>query len=331
MSATEWTEKQTNEVMKKVIRQAEVSRIARLIQHRLALATFKTQNGWQNLTLDAIEPKIDEDLKRKRTRSSELSPGPESSLFHNDLDWMRRNRQPAPESRPSSSASSVGPLPIFHSSRKRSHNSDYTTDAPGTKRHRSRKDGTGNDRRIQSSPGYYDAVSTSSSHQTQRQPRQQQPTFHSSPPRTPPRRMLKPLRPGTKPNGEAEGADLLLYLATSPSPATAAIPKSRFIPTTPPSTSSALPSSMMHTPGAPQTPHTGFNFADFVNITPSPAPALIAHAGRGTPIANARRRLDFDHMQSSRSPIKVPGNSNKTPLRSAPTGLGMELGGELVS
>lgn len=302
-------------------------KVARILQNRLALATVKAQNGWANLTLDAIEPKIDEDLKRKRARSSEKSPAPDTFFNGNsDLEWLRQNRGPvsAGIERPRSQASdSVGPLPSFpRTARKRTRNpAEYSTSAESAvKRQRARKDGTS--RQIQSSPGYYDEENQQhSTTENTNTNRRYEPTFHSSPPRTPPRRMLKSTRPG-KNTGE-EGADLLLYLATSPSPATAAMPKHRFIPTTPPSTSSALPSSMMHTPGAPQTPHGGFDISQFINITPSPFTAP-AHAGRGTPIANARRRLDFDHLAASRSPV-----STKTPLR--PAGIGMELGGELVS
>lgn len=132
---------------------------------------------------------------------------------------------------------------------------------------------------------------------------------HSSPPRTPPmqtrslaaRRSKDNMRtPGGK-TGE-EGADLLLYLAASPSPAVAS--KTRMDPpSTPPPKSSKLdlPSSMMMTPGGgnlfPNTPGQGFDFADFVNITPSPAqkpwktPVTISAR---TPLSVARRRLTFD-------------------------------------
>ncbi|KAF8536043.1 hypothetical protein BDD12DRAFT_891146 [Trichophaea hybrida] len=311
MAAKQWTEKQTKEVMKKVIRRAEVSRIARLLQHRLALANVKAQHGWENLTLDAIEPKVEEDLKRKRQKTSQdNSPSPQKSMFsEGDLENLRRNRPPSQE-RPSSQTSDIGPLPSFPTSRKRARNSSDLNTPASNKRPRTRKENNG--RMIQSSPGYYEFNDTTCYGQ------KFQPTFHSSPPRTPPRRMMKPI--GRDKNTGEEGADLLLYLATSPSPASAAMPRTRYIPTTPPSRSSALPSSMMSTPGCPQTPQTGFNFADFVNITPSPAQGAFGPVGRGTPIANARKRLNFDQL--------VPP-SGSPPARNP--GLGMELGGDLVS
>jgi hypothetical protein len=104
-----------------------------------------------------------------------------------------------------------------------------------------------------------------------------------------------------------EGADLLLYLAASPSPANP--PKIRMDPpSTPPPKNNklALPSSMMTTPGGgnpyPATPGLGFDFAEFLHMTPSPAqkpwktPAT--HTGGKTPRSAARRRLTFDDTPS---------------------------------
>ncbi|KAG0633678.1 hypothetical protein HOY80DRAFT_595586 [Tuber brumale] len=312
-----WTEKQTKEVIRKVIRRAEVSRIARLLQHRLALANFKTKNGWENLTLDTIEPKVEEDLRRKRQRGSqEKSPSPGTSFFsEGDLEWLRKNKTNVQQKRRGSQSSGIGPLPNFRNSRKRVRTSSSAEfQQPSSKRRQSWKD---QGRTVQSSPGYrYGAGEGKDGLEH---------GFHSSPPRTPPRRIAKPGN-ANKPAGD-RGADLLIYLATSPSPA-GVMPKAKFTPTTPPSNSSALPSSVMGTPGAPQTPQTGFNFADFVNITPSPAQGAWGSvgAGRGTPIANARKRLNFDQLHPpTGSPSVSAGNSRHT------AGLGMELGGELVS
>jgi len=300
-----------------------VSRIARLLQHRLALASVKTQHGWENLTLDAIEPKVDEDLKRKRQRTSqENTPSPQQPPMFSDGDlaWLRKNRRPANiDDRPSSQASDVGPLPMFNNPRKRGRaaTADFGTPA-SNERQRSQQESHG--RMIQSSPGYqHDAGDISHAGH------KRLPTFHSSPPRTPPRRRkfqpsFHSSPPKTPPRRMKEGADLLLYLATSPSPAAAAMPRTRYVPTTPPSRSSALPSSTMSTPGCPQTPQTKFNFADFVNITPSPAQAAFGPAGRGTPIAKAQRRLNFDQLAPP---------SGSPPSR--PAGLEVALGGNLVS
>jgi hypothetical protein len=129
----------------------------------------------------------------------------------------------------------------------------------------------------------------------------------ASPPSTPPMRSRSLLQRRSKEKLNAskeEGADLLLYLAASPSPAVKS--KSRMEPpsTPPPRKDLGLPSSMMTTPGGaggnnllfPATPGQPFDFSDFVNITPSPAqkPWKTPVALARTPLSVARRRLTFD-------------------------------------
>ena len=164
-------------------------------------------------------------------------------------------------------------------------------------------------------------------------------SIHGSPPRTPP-----PTRPRGSRHRKAnatgeEGADLLLLLANSPSPAIPIAKAQAFPPSTPPSNYAALPSSMMATPGGTNlfggysTPgQTPFNFADFVNITPSPAQGAFGNRTPGlvkTPLAakEARRKLNFETLVP---PSGSPTVSN-VGRGSVNTGLGMELGGELVS
>lgn len=166
--------------------------------------------------------------------------------------------------------------------------------------------------------------------------------IRSSPPRTPsPPRNRGSLGRRKDKSGKLgeEGADLLLYLATSPSPANPT--RARMAPpSTPPPKSLALPSSMMTTPGGggsllagfggPVTPSQGFDFSDFVNITPSPAQSAWPKTPRTakTPLTVARRRLTFDNYNPpGSSPNMRDGNSSSTKH----TGLGMQLGGDLIS
>lgn len=136
----------------------------------------------------------------------------------------------------------------------------------------------------------------------------------SSPPRTPPmrsrplntRRSRDKLLPAADANPEPpktgeEGADLLLYLAASPSPAVGSRRGMDPPSTPPPRHAAGLPSSAMVTPGGsnmfPNTPGQGFDFSDFVNITPSPAQKpwkTPASLSARTPLSVARRRLTFD-------------------------------------
>ena len=176
--------------------------------------------------------------------------------------------------------------------------------------------------------------------------------INSSPPCTPPpggnrhtrflSRSSHDVTMSRTPKTGEEGADLLLYLATSPSPAhPSGNQKTRvYAPSTPPTKQTPLPSSMMSTPGGGgnnllafgmATPSQNFNFADFVNITPSPAQAPWSRtpvAPNRTPLAarEARRKLNF-------SPLLPPGASPGLggTERSKENGLGMELGGELVN
>lgn len=161
--------------------------------------------------------------------------------------------------------------------------------------------------------------------------------FNSSPPCTPPPTRSRSLRNHKgNPSGDEKGADLLLYLATSPSPAPGRLNHRIFPPSTPPSNIGVLPSSMMLTPGGGSymaglsTPGQQFNFADFVNVTPSPAQGAFGCRTPGlakTPLAakEARRRLNFDSL------VPPGGSPNMGTTGRKDAGLGMELGGELVS
>lgn len=142
-------------------------------------------------------------------------------------------------------------------------------------------------------------------------------TMRSSPPTTPPsrnrgllarhnkERSFSGINAAKAGDGGVEGADLLLYLAASPSPAVPSTKTRMEPPSTPPSRVNrdlALPSSHMTTPGGgnlfPNTPGQGFDFSDFVNITPSPAQKLwktpVSLSTAKTPRSIARRRLTFD-------------------------------------
>ncbi|KAJ5683741.1 uncharacterized protein N7477_000086 [Penicillium maclennaniae] len=138
----------------------------------------------------------------------------------------------------------------------------------------------------------------------------------SSPPRTPPPKHSR-LSRTDRPSQHEDGADLLLYLANSPTPARVARGSQvhGFPPSTPPSQHAVLPS---------MTPNQNFNFADFVNVTPSPAQQAWGGRTPGpsrTPLAakDARKRLNFDSL--------VPPTSAASPRKER--GLALQLGGEL--
>ncbi|XHF97686.1 hypothetical protein AWENTII_001271 [Aspergillus wentii] len=155
----------------------------------------------------------------------------------------------------------------------------------------------------------------------------------SSPPRTPPPRHARLARNERTLQNE-DGADLLLYLANSPTPARiSSMAQAReFPPSTPPSQHAVLPSLTPNTGAGGAFPNFGtpgqqFNFADFVNVTPSPAqPAWGGRTPGGpsrTPLASrdARKRLNFDNL--------VPPSAESPRNRGREAGLALQLGGEL--
>ncbi|KAJ5727497.1 hypothetical protein N7493_005317 [Penicillium malachiteum] len=143
----------------------------------------------------------------------------------------------------------------------------------------------------------------------------------SSPPRTPPPKHAR--LPRTDREGGDDGADLLLYLANSPTPARVAAGSHSHIfpPSTPPSQHAVMASL---TPNL-GTPGQQFNFADFVNVTPSPAQPAWGSRTPGNPartpltVKDARKRLNFDAL--------VPPSAS--PRMRKEGGLALQLGGEL--
>ncbi|OJD27247.1 hypothetical protein ACJ73_01368 [Blastomyces percursus] len=156
----------------------------------------------------------------------------------------------------------------------------------------------------------------------------------SSPPRTPPpNRNLTARNSREVDNGE-DGADLLLFLANSPTPANfrgRANPRD-FPPSTPPGRQAVLPS-LTTTPGGGVTanfgtPNQQFNFADFVNVTPSPAqlpwggqtPGTLSRTPR--PPKELRKRLNFDSLAS---PLTGSPSTTREKRGALPLQLGEEL------
>lgn len=346
--------KQPEEVVDSVLKRAEVSKIARHLQSRLALAQFKAKHGWEDLTLDTIEPKVEEELRRRRT--VEVDGHSDSSSSVSDMPYPTKMLMSSPLKAPlfsdavNSSSGSSG-------HRKRTYMASFDAAAAGaiasspSKRFRAsptaHKSFSGqpnwkeNHQLAQSSPikprrQQHFTTSTGpnvSFFQTRRMTNDlASPNFaapsddeddllpahsfnasavQSSPPRTPPMQSRSLNRRGkeNKPNGKSgeEGADLLLYLAASPSPAVKSTRTHLEVPTTPPQQKSSakgldLPSSMMTTPGGgnlfPATPGQGFDFSDFVNISPSPMQkpwkTPVALSVARTPLSVARRRLTFE-------------------------------------
>lgn len=363
--------------------------MTRTLQNRLALANVKIKNGWESLSLDAIEPVVDVELKRKRPGSSNETMSDVSSV-------SERFYQPGVLD------SSPLAAPIFSEDIRRSGSRSGSSHSqnkrprfdrtvyPASSNHTRNKVRTSvnastswkNSFQLpESSPVYHrrharfgrthvpnlSFVSETSTVADPPSPLLSEDDdedlpitsfqinkshFRSSPPRaprTPPPDVARSARlrqsgfnaAGAAREGKTgeEDANLLMYLATSPTPARGGKAKEMMAPSTPPK-QTPLPSSMMSTPGggAPfagfglATPSTNLNFAEFLNMTPSPA--QVNGSWNRTPIAGktpaaareARRRLNFDNL------VPPTGESSHMGGRIVKVeGLGMDLGGELVS
>ncbi|KAK9237439.1 hypothetical protein V1525DRAFT_161983 [Lipomyces kononenkoae] len=184
----------------------------------------------------------------------------------------------------------------------------------------------------------------------------------TSPPRTPPRRTFSVADndgkgtlngnadPGFPRTGE-EGADLLMFLATSPSPAQrssfvgtplhhnqSSVLNSSALLATPPSNQRngggipfGTPLLNGSTSAAPQTPSQGFNFSDYVNNIFTPSPAQVPWHNRTPTITPARRRLNFDQLAAAEnSPSHGASGTSSTTNASSNSYSVMEVGGSLL-
>lgn len=333
--------------------------MTRALQDRLALANVKIQNGWENLSLDAIEPQVEERLRRRKrpassndtisdtasTTSSRLhsSAGLASSpitepLFSDEYQrsggsvYRHKRIRPTEVSNPTVTAAVTGRRTRGAAQRQNTwkKNQGLAVSSP-IKALRSSPIKHSNTRSARYPSHQVSHLSFISEGSTiadephspefseeddadlpvtsfiNRSFRMGSSRITSSPPHTPPSnrqtRMSNKVQniawsrtPRT--GGGDDGADLLMYLATSPSPAighsrSARQPVLQAPPTTPPCKSTPLPSSHM-TPGMTgngflggfSTPGTTpFDFGDFVTFTPTPG-------------ASARRKLNFDPLPS---------------------------------
>ncbi|KAK4988655.1 hypothetical protein LTR66_007261 [Elasticomyces elasticus] len=390
MSGQEYVD-QPSEVASKVLRRAKVSKMTRALQNRLALANVKIKHGWENLSIDTIEPQIEQQLKRKRPalHHDTISVSDTCSTISTDRYHPFGGYPLSPIAAPrftDGPGSSGG-----GHSRKRMRGPDVAKH-PASSTHTRNKVRSSNGFQTswkseyklpESSPAYHSRhVRFPSSHVSHLSFISEGSTvpdeppspllsedddddlpvnsFHvggsnvrSSPPCTPPSGVARSARLRNSravdiswsqtPKTGAEDTGFLHFLADSPSPAKPRTPARAAAPSTPPSKATPLPSSMMSTPGGgggaaslgfgPNTPSNNFNFADFVNVTPSPAQGSwnrTPRAAAKTPVTarEARRKLNFDTLLPPPPPTSNSGLAVTSAGRDA--GLGMQLGGELA-
>ncbi|KAH0369896.1 hypothetical protein KCU65_g3047, partial [Aureobasidium melanogenum] len=338
-----------NDVANRVMRRLEVSKMTRALQDRLALANVKIKNGWENLSIDTIEPHIDQQLKRKRTASSindsySDTSSSVSSRFHS-IGGMASSPLTAPifsDDMPRLGSSHSSVHGSTHSSKRPRFADVHKYPASSSQTGRKTRSALAvqswkrSHRLPESSPAYHNrtAVFPSTLHVPKLSFISEGSSFiddapspelsedddtdlpvhsfnvdsdlyniQSSPPKTPP-----PQHRFSRTSKD----DGMFGLHGSPTPANGINSARVIAPSTPPSKTTPLPSSMMHTPGgsnglfgfALSTPsNTNFNFADFCNVTPSPA--QVNWAANKSPLSarEPHRKLNFDGLlQPSSSP-----------------------------
>ncbi|KAL8690500.1 MAG: hypothetical protein Q9224_004394, partial [Gallowayella concinna] len=265
--------------------------MARKLHDRLALASYKTQHGLDNLTPKFLEAHLESTLKRRHTASSVATSDDSSSTASDQIFFSSR-----PASSPHTAAifsddirTSVAARPF---DKKSAHKPSYTlpnTFRASRKRSRtqsmapplvdaSRASWKSSHNLPQSSPGFHahshfpvsHAANLSFTSEVSTIPNTPpfasasdddaseslDPPFHmasshfrSSPPCTPPPTRSRKSRSHKRNAAGEEGAELLMHLATSPSPANQGLNHKLHPPSTPPSNPQALPSSMMSSSG----------------------------------------------------------------------------------
>ncbi|KAK8069308.1 nrm1-like protein [Apiospora phragmitis] len=304
--------------------------IARRLQGRLALAHFKTKHGWEDLTLDTLEPKLDEE-RRKRTYDGDVLS--DSSSSTSELPYPTRTLMSSPLKAPLFS-DAIGSSNGSTGHRKRTYMASFDMDmalSSPAKRYRSsptahksfhvgQNNWKSHRQLIQSSPikprrQQHFTTSTGPNVSFFQGARRisvdlASPNFAAPPRMT--RRTSSRLTPSSS-NLTIRHRRERRLCATDLSMAEIRIGTRRTITKaarrngttvyTSPKKDLALPSSMMTTPGGgnlfPATPGQPFDFADFVNITPSPAQKpwktpIGGISSAKTPVSITRRRLTFD-------------------------------------
>ncbi|KKK13015.1 hypothetical protein P175DRAFT_0500646 [Aspergillus ochraceoroseus IBT 24754] len=337
----------------KTIRKIDIAQVSLNLQDRLGLAKVKYQNGRLPVResrqggglqfLGSDKPSdSSSDISHSRCETPLTSPPLRTASYSKELPRSSRNKHAA-------TFNSRMMQPMLSASRKRLR-SDSITDRPVKATRVSWKSSY---QLPESSPGFRRQHHPGRHHlplaETAPIPEFSSPGYHvhseddndpdlpvhsfrnassvvgSSPPRTPPPKHSS-LSRNDRTLRHEDGADLLLYLANSPTPASIAKPQPRaFPPSTPPS-QHAVPGGGGVFPNF-GTPNQQFNFADFVNVTPSPAQPVWGGRTPGgiarTPLAtkDGRKRSNFDNLLPPG--VESPKNRAKGP------GLVLQLGGEL--
>ncbi|BGP26869.1 proteophosphoglycan ppg4 [Rhodotorula toruloides] len=103
--------------VERVLKRAEASRLARNFRNRLALASFKTQRGWQDVKLDIIEPHMQQESLRRKQQMQNTPIDP--TLQHQIAQGVGSYGQPQ------AYAPAYSPPPIQHAPHAHRHVPEY--------------------------------------------------------------------------------------------------------------------------------------------------------------------------------------------------------------
>ncbi|KAJ5674120.1 hypothetical protein N7462_009559 [Penicillium macrosclerotiorum] len=295
----------------KAIRKIDIAQVSLSLQDRLGLAKLKYQHGRLH-GLNSIQDSSDKpsdsssDFSRSRCETPFTSPPLRAATYSKELPRSARNKHAV-------TFNSHVMQPMLSASRKRMR-SDSATERPAKVPRVSWKSSY---QLPASSPGLNRHLPGRQSHLPFMSeapiPELSSPPYHG-------------------PSDEEPDPDLPLHSFQNMSSMVGSSPPrtpppnkglSRFPPSTPPSQHAMLPTM---TPNL-GTPGQQFNFADFVNVTPSPAQPGWSGRTPGNPsrtplsTKDARKRLNFDAL--------VPPSTSSPRIRNKESGLALQLGGEL--
>ncbi|KAH7108770.1 hypothetical protein B0J13DRAFT_463209 [Dactylonectria estremocensis] len=260
--------KKPDDVVDGILKRAELSKLARRLQSLLALARFKTKHGWEDLTLDTIEPNFEEEIRQKRLAEGDTLS--DSAFSASGLPYSSDTLMSLPL-KPDLFSNAVGSRNKGTSHRKRTYLTSFENNPSSPSK------------RFRLSPTAHKSVGDHSfwkDSQGRAQPSPIKPCRqqHFTPVDQDSSFQLRLLNSGLTPLNLAAPSDDDDFLTVHSfnaanmrsSPLTGP-------PSTPPQKNSKLDLlSSMVTPGDgnlfPTTPDQGFDFADFVNVTP-PSPA----------------------------------------------------------
>lgn len=288
------------EAVRKIIRRAEVSRITRVLRSRLSLAKYKTSHGLQNLATDQIDPELLEEWKKENFKDSSQNESEQALLGKLMLPFSETQDGEQDQNQQEQQQQQSSPRNLFqidhHELELKRRGGQYPSKRPRTYT---------DSRVMQKTPDEIVTVTQTFSSPMQPSRNDASETKRGNAAATLPSTPKSLTR--NRPAGlklQEEVADVLLYLATSPSPATTEKRTDRNIHSLSLDDWKSGPDNLGF---SPNTPSQKFDLSDFVNISPSPARINFRHmantpnlfAPKSSSIDSSTFKESSDRLQAS--------------------------------